>query len=149
MFLTTELLTQTSWVLTLILLPASRGSVICHGRDLGVTRVLFADRLTPSRWRGWTQTAPVQKPLCTQWTQANERSKRLSLLAHAWSCLDVPTLCLDQSWSTSPPALPTVKTHFCLSTKDAPRQWADFPKSEVSDLYSSLHCTESQPNFIF
>lgn len=43
MFLTTEVLTQTSWVLTFILLPASRGSVIFHDSNLGVTRVLFAE----------------------------------------------------------------------------------------------------------
>lgn len=142
MFLKTKLLTQTSCVLTLILLPASRGSVICRDSNLGVTRVLFADRLTPSRRSSRTQTAPVQKPLCTHWTQAKERSKRLSFLAHVWSCLDVPTLCLDQSWSTSPQLCPLWKHIFvdkrCSETVSRlSKGWGFRPLSELTSHWES------------
>lgn len=38
-------------------------------------------------------------------------------LAHAWSCLDVPTLCLDQSCSTSPQLCPLRKHIFLCQQK--------------------------------
>jgi len=68
------------------------------------------------------------------WTQANKPGKRLSFLAQASSCLGLPTLRLDQGWSTSPPSLSTVKTYFCLLAKDTQSWWVVFTKTVAYDL---------------